>query len=80
MKIKVWGANPICESFEEQKYYNRNPQEVKVKGLKSHAEYIKEAREKVAKMIKDPVAKECVKQTGLTPEQYQRTYNQAWNA
>ena len=78
-KIKVWGASPICGSFEELKYYNGNPQEIKVKGLKSHAECVRENWAKAAEKLTDPLAKECMKQTGMTPEQYQKSHKRAWN-
>lgn len=80
MKIKVWGANPICNDFEELKYYNGNPQTIKVHGLKTRAQVIEEKRAKLAESYNDPIVKECVKETGMTPDQFQEKYNMAWNA
>lgn len=79
MKIKVWGTSAICNDFEELKYYNGNPQEVPVHGLKSVAQRIKESRAKRAASYKDEITKACIMTTGMTPEEYQRYNKIAWN-
>ena len=79
MKIKVWGANAICESLEESKYYNGNRQEIKVRGLKTKEQIVKEQREKAAEKLSDPVEKACMIETGMTPSEYQKAHNRAWN-
>ena len=78
-KIKVWGTSPMCESFEELKYYHGNPQEVKVRGLKSFTQNIKEIRTKKASKYKDEITKACIMTTGMTPHEYQKYHNIAWN-
>ena len=80
MKIKVWGASEICKDFEELKYYHGNPQAVLVKGLKSHAQVVREAWAKRAEKYSDATDRECIMETGMTPAQYQKTYKMAWNA
>ena len=79
MKIKVWGANIICESFDELRYYSGNKQEIKVRGLKSFYEAQKERFAKKAQGFSDQIEKACVASTGMTPAQYQTTHKQAWN-
>lgn len=80
MKIKVWGTSPICESFEELNYYNGNPQEVQVRGLKSFTEKIREVRERKAARYTDEITKAAIMTTGMTPEEYQKYNKVAWNA
>lgn len=80
MKIKVWGASPICSSFEELNYYNGNPQEVAVHGLSSLAERIRDARAKKAAKYDDEITKAAIMTTGMTPEEYQKYNKIAWNA
>ena len=79
-KIKVWGASPICDSFEELRHYNGNPQAVPVKGLKSHGQIVREKWAKRAEKFDDKADKECIMATGLTPSEYQKAHKMAWNA
>lgn len=79
IKIPVWGARILCESFEEARYYSGNIQKIKVRGLKTFYQIQKERRERLAEQYSDPITRTCVAQTGMTPSEYQKLNHMAWN-
>lgn len=72
----VW---KITKHFSGEEFEPK-PEMVLVKGLKSHAQVVREAWAKKAEKYSDATDKECIMATGMTPAQYQKTHKMAWNA